>query len=985
MANASLTFLSWLRRGLAADLQAPGEGETQARLRLDVNTKFAKKSGAVAHSAGVTLPFVGPGEIVGLDARTVVKMTPGPNETDAEYKHFAALELDQQLAPWFVLLVVEDGPGEATFDPPTPERRLPVLTVTDADLLAELDLTDSWAWAHVQLAGVTVPTTTPDAAANVIREALGGPRGKVTVRLFSPRRLEPQKPYRACLVPAYERGRQAGLGQPVTADAGALAWTDTTAAPLPLPVYHHWTFHTGLVGGFRDLARAIVPRALPPEVGRRAMDVSSPGFAMKSAAADGTLDMVGALQSIQSADADTDATREPVAQPFIDDLNAFLRTSERNLAEAGVKRVVVPPLYGRWHAAIPTPAGSINPQLAPLGAPPTTPPTNRKWFYELNSDPRNRAGAGLGTSVVQAHDQDLMASAWDQAGSLRAANQQRRLLQLGREALTSGWTRHALRGGTGNLLQLTAVLHGQVLATGSTETLRSHFGKSPVGLDVLEPQWRRLARPRGRVGRFQGRATAPPAQDPIALLNEGFQPAPEPPVPDGMVTVPDAVGSEVPGNLPQPTIDIVGGQASDRQVFWAILLFCVSRKLLVPNREWPWWWLLEVLRFGLGVVRIAASRGFIDLRAKLRDGTLTGNDIRNGPKLGNFQVRDPIPTDPVPPPTSGQNDSPQGQAFRTAWAEAVDFLALPRLDHPVLVKLNLPSVVARLDQALHPKVTLVAWMKKLINLVGLPETNDPLEPIQAAPEFEQPMWEPLRDLSPEWILPGLDRVEPNTAAVAVPNQRFIEAYMVGLNHEMARELLWNEYPTDQRGSYFRQFWDVRGYVPGPNDPTNDEALKESLRDIAPVHGWGPTKALGTNSPRPRAPRDYLVLVIRGELIRRYPTVVVYAVKAEGQGRPTGAERFPAFSGRMSADAAFYGFDLTQSEVRGTPGSPTDQGWFFVLQQQPAEPLFDPPAGLSSRFVTSADVAADTAAELATLTFLRPTRVALHGARMLPAP
>ena len=32
--------------------------------------------------------------------------------------------------------------------------------------------------------------------------------------------------------------------------------------------------------------------------------------------------------------------------------------------------------------------------------------------------------------------------------------------------------------------------------------------------------------------------------------------------------------------------------------------------------------------------------------------------------------------------------------------------------------------------------------------------------------------------------------------------------MVGLNHEMARELLWREYPTDQRGSYFRQFWDA---------------------------------------------------------------------------------------------------------------------------------------------------------------------------------
>ena len=43
--------------------------------------------------------------------------------------------------------------------------------------------------------------------------------------------------------------------------------------------------------------------------------------------------------------------------------------------------------------------------------------------------------------------------------------------------------------------------------------------------------------------------------------------------------------------------------------------------------------------------------------------------------------------------------------------------------------------------------------------------------------------------------------------------------MVGLNHEFARELLWREYPTDQRGSYFRQFWDVRGFLDEPSGST----------------------------------------------------------------------------------------------------------------------------------------------------------------------
>ncbi len=51
-------------------------------------------------------------------------------------------------------------------------------------------------------------------------------------------------------------------------------------------------------------------------------------------------------------------------------------------------------------------------------------------------------------------------------------------------------------------------------------------------------------------------------------------------------------------------------------------------------------------------------------------------------------------------------------------------------------------------------------------------------------------------------------------------QDFSESNMVGLNHEMARELLWSEFPTDQRSTSFRQFWDTSESNP---DPTPKEA------------------------------------------------------------------------------------------------------------------------------------------------------------------
>ena len=70
------------------------------------------------------------------------------------------------------------------------------------------------------------------------------------------------------------------------------------------------------------------------------------------------------------------------------------------------------------------------------------------------------------------------------------------------------------------------------------------------------------------------------------------------------------------------------------------------------------------------------------------------------------------------------------------------------------------------------------------------------------------MYIPLRDYSEQYVLPGAELMPPNSLGLLVTNHAFIEAYMVGLNHEMGRQLLWNGYPTDQRGSYFRQFWDV---------------------------------------------------------------------------------------------------------------------------------------------------------------------------------
>jgi hypothetical protein len=213
----------------------------------------------------------------------------------------------------------------------------------------------------------------------------------------------------------------------------------------------------------------------------------------------------------------------------------------------------------------------------------------------------------------------------------------------------------------------------------------------------------------------------------------------------------------------------------------------------------------------------------------------------------------------------------------------------------------------------------------------------------AAPEFPQPMYAPLRDIDGRYLLPGVEGVLPDTIGVLEANQQFIEAYVVGLNHEMARQLLWRGYPTDQRGSYFRQFWDVSGYVRKAGDPTDPAQLRERLKDIPPIHAWPLPSALGSHPNCADASPDNLVLLVRGELFKRYPGAIVHAGKAKHAADGTRVldptdERYPLFRGTLAPDMTFLGFDLTADDARGGTASSPD-GFFFVFQEQPSEPRF----------------------------------------------
>ena len=170
------------------------------------------------------------------------------------------------------------------------------------------------------------------------------------------------------------------------------------------------------------------------------------------------------------------------------------------------------------------------------------------------------------------------------------------------------------------------------------------------------------------------------------------------------------------------------------------------------------------------------------------------------------------------------------------------------------------------------------------------------------------MVEPLAEW-PRTVLPGLDLVPPNTVVPLRDQHRFVQAYMVGLNTEMGRELLWRGFPATCSATYFDRFWD------------NASAPGARARHR-------PDRRLGRARRSATAQRDEnFVMLVRSELLRRYPDAIVYAT-AEAPTRAT--RTHPIFTGGFAPDVRFFGFDIAAAEIGD---------WSIVIQEHPSAPRF----------------------------------------------
>jgi len=972
------TFLPWTRRGFGAAIQTPDDlaSGSAGPGRAAVSVSFAINGQPIAKDVEV----LGPGDVVGINPRAVVKTDPRNWVTDFESNYLPYIEfydedfpwrftpaaavnsLEQsRLRPWLALLVLQ----EDEFVEPKTGGPLSALAFAEGlDPAAFFPPPDQlWAWAHVHVSqniiGSTLQTASPadvQAVERNLEQALQTNADVSSSRLLCARKLRDNTPYHAFVVPAFETGRLAGLGLDVPSGISGQR-SSWDAGQREYPVYYRWFFRTGEKGDFEFLVDQLEPRPVDKRVGVRSMDMQSPGYEVDGMAGDlRVMRLEGALKSPETESfplewppANTDFDNPPPgsAGRFLDQLEEkvnlqFTLQQDESAENPHPDPIVSPPLYGRWYA--------LADRLDVRGS---------GWVNELNRDPRLRAPAGTGTQVVQQEQERLMQQAWAQLGDLLQTNQKIRQFQLAWMSTFVSFQRNVAAQPTDQFLTFTQPVHSRVL--GSPTTIAHQVKASRLPRAALDSSFRRIARPRGTIMRKVVPEGTPRPQAILEQLNQGkLTAAPAPPPPSGQISLDDAADSIVV-QPPPPWVAVVLSTG------FLLVVLAIALVLALLIGGFGGLALAAIAVAAIGVLRSAARRvlGQAEstdrLRAAFHEKAFTPAAVdtitaRPAFALAEFQADMPQVTE------GSTRDSVEAANFRVAVKDAFNAYQLSPLPLPVPPPLPIENAVVKLKQTLNPAVAFPRRAQFVLNIpVSIrdaylrPEAT--LVTVMAHPVFAEPMYRALRDVSAEFLAPNLGLIPNNTISLLETNQRFIEAYMVGLNDEMGRELLWRQFPTDQRGSYFRQFWDV-GDVVSRDGARPPSEVEEALLDILKLHTWDGESALGTHPSRPlptgaEPGESRLVLVIRGDLLKKYPTAVIYAQQAkwglDDEGRqvrvldednPAQSIKTPIFKAEIDPDVRFLGFDLTKSEVKGSPDpAVNDPGWFFIIQERPGEPRF----------------------------------------------
>lgn len=826
------TFASWARKGVGNRLEAGGSALVRARLPLTI----AINNEAITQDVAL----LGPADIAGIAQNAIVRTSPLDRNFDFEWNMLPYVEFYDEdflwrytpdapengnLRPWLALAVLKTE----EFTELTSVRG--ALSAIRLQTSALPPSADCHLWAHMHTgehAGITSPLS--EAVTQQINENVKFDPDGFTCRLLSPRRLEPKTLYHAFLIPAYESGRLAGLGEDFSKIlARQAAWPDTNR-PLTLdfPVYHRWSFATS-ESSFEDLIARLKRTSANPDVGVRPMDASQVGYVK----ADGItpvgktnptrIGLEGALRTPKTVSTDYPANGVP--DDFQKDVSELLALYSEKIEGSSVygnakldgDPILTIPLYGQAYTK------SLQGRIPSPGL------SDGNWYSAINYDPRNRVAAGLGVKAIQKDQEELIQSAWFQLEVLQKARNNFAAVGTIMARLSA---QMALLPSV-DFVAMARNMTSKVKADAGTQTAFLQLSSSATPNALIDSASRRLMRTGGRLAtRINPNAGTAISGSVLSLVNTNLNP--------------ENLGA------------------------------------------------IRAIRFDSGSLSV------------------------------NSAVAVSV------------NPSSEQMAFEQAFEDFTKRVNLLANVPTPMVAFDFDSAKSTLIDAI--KAAPLQLLKAKINLPAAPGlVNDNRVPAEiiGQPVFQNPMYEPLWQMDKEWFLPNLNLLESNTLTLLETNASFINAYMVGLNHEFGRELLWRGYPADLSATYFQKFW-----------ATNDDS---SINDIEPIPDWlGTTASLrGSSGQQAR-----LVLTLRGDLLRKFPNTVILAAQLlrNGDGKLSldaadSVFRLPVFRAEIPPDLQFIGFDLTLSQVLDVSGDNGNKSWYFIFMEPVGEPRF----GLDAAF------------------------------------
>ncbi len=893
---AKYSFIPWLKQGIANkiveqdNLGAPiPSNSSMAMERPELTVKLKLNTTEVRKK----IKLHGPGDILGINNDAVLQVHPKAGTQDFESNALAYIEFyeedfpwrytpairvegEKRLRPWMFLIVAKEGEYDFRND----GNGLPYVNIKSefAQKVFPSQL-ETWAWAHVHvnhsLGRIGLKTKLSNELANNPDVAYS--------RLICPRRLERADEgvkYHAFLIPTFETGRLAGLGEdPKDIFAQQASWTTSGAAdssirPHDFPVYYNWEFKTGQYGDFESLVKILKAKPLGPGFGKREMSIEMPGMGLNHKANSKILGFEGALKP-------PSFTRDkwPGRQgdiPFISKLISILNISQ-DIQESGNNPpnpyhdssdpnvfysgsvvddpIVTPPIYGKWQALAKKVGIS----------------TNEKWVDELNLDPRNRAAASIGTQTVRKHQEKFMEMAWQQIGDINEANQKIREAELAKMVNNAIYEKHYAKMDDDKLLMVTAAAQKQILIPNSSfsssstasKTFEARLTETKIPNAARSAAFKKIIRPGKKSIKKMNRKGEDDANITRTTLQQSLM----------------------------TNFNLVDTEKNEKAL-------TAAKKKIKPAMAIP-----------TSEVKTAINY-FLSIQGDTE--TLENEDLQLDSEAKDSQTdfRDNFNT----------------------FSDTINTLQIVVTPPPIS---NLVNFSQSLFSQINPLITITNMMLPLI-MSGNTQIEK-IKPIMAYPEIPDPMFLYLQNLSQDFIIPNIREIPENTITLLENNQVFIESFMAGLNHEMSKELLWREYPTDQRGSYFRNFWDDKDSLSEASD--HDILAMDKWKDDLGIHNERIIKADGSAERK----KNFIVLVIRGDVLKKYPNTVIFAQKAvfqgSGQARTLASSdldniKTPIFQAELEPDIAMFGFDLTKEEARGNTEFPA--GWFFVMQERPGQ-------------------------------------------------